>query len=78
MSKSYGNSRRLRMLLKGLTLLAIAPALALCSPMTRTVVINTYCDVSSPITYSSRDTQETINQVTEHNAVYDELCPKGG
>ncbi len=38
-------------------------------------VIDTYCEVYTPIEWSSRDTTGTIVQVRERNAVYDDLCP---
>lgn len=37
-------------------------------------VIDTYCEVYTPIEWSSRDTTGTIVQVRERNAVYDGLC----
>ena len=33
-----------------------------------------FCSVAEPITYSRRDTVETVKQVREHNAVGNELC----
>lgn len=35
---------------------------------------DTFCAVGRPITWSSRDTEETIREVTEHNAVWARLC----
>ncbi len=37
-------------------------------------VIDTSCQAFEPIEWSGRDTDETIIQVREHNAVYDSLC----
>lgn len=39
-----------------------------------TVGADTFCRVAKPITWSSRDTDETIREVKEHNAVYVRLC----
>lgn len=47
---------------------------------TNTVVTDTSCSVFGPITYSSRDTTDTVRQINEHNSVYacvcDKDCPK--
>lgn len=37
-------------------------------------VIDTACQAFAPIEWSTRDTDQTIIQVREHNAVYDDLC----
>lgn len=34
----------------------------------------TYCQVARPISWSTKDTDETIRQVKAHNAVYTKLC----
>lgn len=53
---------------------------ASCASLMDTAEINpihgaqTFCDVAQPITWSSRDTPETIAEVKEHNAVFDGLC----
>lgn len=38
------------------------------------VMAPVYCQVSEPITWSTRDTVETKEQVKAHNAVYKSLC----
>lgn len=37
--------------------------------------LDTSCGAFRPITYSSRDTAETVKQVRGHNAAFDALCP---
>ena len=50
----------------------IAVSLAACQTATRPSV---YCDIARPITYSAtQDTPETVRQIQEANAVYNELC----
>lgn len=36
----------------------------------------TFCEVAKPITYSTRDTPETVSQILSHNAAWRELCQK--
>lgn len=51
-----------------------------CSKTMDTAAINpiqgaqTFCDIAKPITWSSRDTPETIAEVKEHNAVFIGIC----
>ena len=64
-------------ILKGLALPVIVSGLILtmlpgCE--TNTVATDAFCQIYSPITTSSSDTEETERQVVEMNAVYDELC----
>ena len=40
--------------------------------------LDTSCAAFRPITYSSRDTPETVAEVRAHNRVYDRLCPAVG
>lgn len=37
--------------------------------------LDTSCEAFEAISYSSRDTPETVDQVRAHNRVYDRLCP---
>jgi hypothetical protein len=37
--------------------------------------IDTSCSAFRPITYSSRDTPETVAEVRAHNRAYDAICP---
>jgi hypothetical protein len=37
--------------------------------------LDTSCEAFQPITYSSRDTPETVAQIRGHNAAWDSLCP---
>ena len=61
-------------------LLAATPILSACETMTGSGAIepiqgaDTFCSVAKPIMWSSRDTDETIREVKEHNAVYMRLC----
>lgn len=54
--------------------IAAISALAGCatSPMPGAVV---YCQIEKPISWSKRDTDQTIREVKEHNAVHKALCP---
>jgi len=47
-------------------------------PRDTTRTIDTACQAYGPIRWSVRDTDETIAQVRQHNAVYDELCLENG
>jgi hypothetical protein len=52
--------------------------LANCSTLgagTSTRYLDTSCEAFRPITYSSRDTPETVAEVRAHNRVFDRLCP---
>ena len=40
------------------------------------IVTDTSCSAYSPITWSSKDTRPTAEQVIEHNGVYRALCPE--
>jgi hypothetical protein len=64
--------------LLALTLLAI--------PLTQCVTTNIpaptdtsgfYCRVSEPVFWSKRDTEKTVEQIKEHNAVFRRLCRSG-
>jgi len=54
--------------------IAAISALAGCatSPMPGAVV---YCQIEKPISWSKRDTDQTIREVKEHNAAHKALCP---
>lgn len=57
-------------LMKTILFFGILSGLSSCVRMT-----GDFCLVVKPISYSgSRDTQETIYQIRQHNAVYQELC----
>lgn len=49
-------------------------ALAGCSTNLRAAYV--YCQVEQPISWSTKDTDQTISEVKQHNAVYKSLCPK--
>lgn len=56
-----------------LAVLALALALAACA---KPVVVDTACGAFAVITYSaSQDTEATVTQVRQHNAVFRKLCP---
>ena len=44
---------------------------------TSTSVIDTSCEAFKPISYSSKDTDATVDQVIGHNAAWDALCLNG-
>jgi len=39
-----------------------------------TVKGDTYCKIAKPITYSKRDSKDTISQIRKHNRSYDRVC----
>lgn len=53
---------------------AICTALAGCLPRTASVVTDTSCSAFTPITWSTRDTPDTILEVRQHNAAWVALC----
>ncbi len=61
-------------------LLFVMLTLSGCGTTTGSAVIepvagaDTFCRVAKPITWSSRDTDETIREVKAHNAVFARLC----
>lgn len=57
-----------------LLLLAAVSMLSACQTTTQTAVIDTSCVAFEPITYSRRDTPETMIQVRRHNAAFNALC----
>lgn len=59
---------------KSLALMTLAIVLAACSQTTLTGETESYCSVFPNITYSSRDTTETVVQIVKHNAGRDKLC----
>ena len=63
-------------LLSGLLMLAGCQTILGRSNATRVGLLGRapFCSVAEPISYSSRDTVETIKLVREHNAVGIELC----
>lgn len=61
-------------MLKKLALLAAPLLLAACQTTTPTAVIDTSCMAMEPITYSRRDTTETVTQIRQHNAAFKVLC----
>ena len=58
-----------------LTMLATVSILTACQTKTPTGAIEaSACSIFPPITYSSRDTPETVVQVRRHNAGRDAFC----
>ncbi len=43
---------------------------------TSTRYVDTSCEAFVPITYSSRDTAETVAEVRAHNRAFDAICSK--
>lgn len=60
--------------MKSLTLMMLGTVLASCSQTTLIGETDGYCSVFPNITYSSRDTPETVQQIVKHNAGRDRLC----
>lgn len=71
-----GGPMRLALMLSAVTLILSGCATTTGSGATSTPppAAETYCQIAKPITWSSRDTDDTIRQVKEHNAVYLRLC----
>lgn len=72
-SKAAGYGRRMRLAL----LLSATLPLAGCQSLTPTGairVVDTSCTAFRPITYSSRDTEQTQSEARGHNAAWDALC----
>lgn len=57
-----------------MTAIAGISALVGCTPNLTAAYV--YCEVEAPISWSTKDTDQTIAEVKEHNAVYKSLCPK--
>lgn len=49
-----------------------------CVKTTAIGAIDVYCGSVRPITWSTRDTDQTIREVKANNAVYAKLCDKRG
>lgn len=61
--------------LLGASLLIILLATALgCQHQTPTVATDTFCDIARPISYSSRDTDQTRAEILSHNAAGCAVC----
>lgn len=60
--------------LKKLALLVLPLVVTACQTPTPIGGIDTSCQAFEPITYSRKDTAETMKQVREHNAAWDALC----
>lgn len=56
-----------------LTLLLL-PILASCATTTASNATNSFCLAAKPIYWSAKDTDETIKEAKEHNAVGKKLC----
>lgn len=77
------SSKKLARLRTLVSLFAMLP-LANCAQMmdfagiepkgTVTVSPDSFCLIAQPITWSTKDTDQTIEQVKEHNAVFKRLC----
>lgn len=76
-SKSAGLRRPIRLAL----MLMLSMSVTACATMTGTSGINprgavdTSCDAFRPISWSSKDTDQTIREAKAHNRVYATLCP---
>lgn len=72
---SASASRLLTLLATTLISLPLAGCVTLGSG-TSTRYLDTSCEAFKAITYSSRDTPETVSEVRAHNRAYDALCPQ--
>lgn len=70
-------------MLRALTPLCVILTLNGCASRPASCVIepvagaDSFCRIAKPITWSARDTDETIRGVKEHNAVFVRLCQGG-
>lgn len=61
----------------GTSLAIISLAILLgCQTPTPTVATDSFCDIARPISYSSRDTDQTRAEVLSHNAAGCAVCPE--
>lgn len=66
--------------LSAFALICAMPILASCASLTGSAGTDplpgagAFCEIARPVTWSSRDTDETILQVKAHNAVGKRLC----
>jgi len=66
----------MRLTLLALMLTSLLPGCAILGKGTERVrYLDTSCEAFRPITFSSRDTPETVDEVKAHNRAYDALCP---
>lgn len=61
--------RRMHACVLGLTLCLVG-----CATTTGSVATDVSCEAFEPILWSEKDTDETIRQIREHNAVWVALC----
>lgn len=64
----------IRKIFASLIVTCAAISLGGCSINTPGLFARTYCSVDKPITWSQKDTDRTIAEVKEHNAVHDSIC----
>lgn len=60
--------------LSALMMMMVTAAISGCSTLRPPMV---YCEVSEPISWSTKDTAQTKEEVKAHNAVYEVLCGSG-
>lgn len=65
----------IRRIFATMTVTAAISALAGCAmaPLPASMV---YCKIEKPISWSTKDTDQTIREVKEHNAVFSSLCKR--
>jgi hypothetical protein len=59
---------------KKLASLAVLSMLTACQTATPSGVIDTSCLAFEPVTYSRKDTADTVRQIRQHNAAFVALC----
>lgn len=69
-------AERRRLCLVEVSLLGTGGGLLCEQPQPRQVVVDTSCEVFTPIRHSRKDTPESTRQIREHNAAWDALCKK--
>ncbi len=81
MPKWMTNSETALRSLRLLALTSMLMPMAACATLgrgTEVHYIDTSCQAFTALTYSSRDTPETVAEIKAHNRVFDKLCPSGG
>lgn len=64
-----------------MTLLASCNLMSILDPpkINDPVLVNrgaNFCEIAKPISWSTKDTPETVREIKEHNAVWHKLCDK--
>lgn len=75
LTKNNSTASISRMPLVLITTLSLAGCVTLGSGADRVRFVDTSCEAFQPITYSSRDTERTRDEVRAFNRAFDAICP---